>query len=126
MSRRKKLFPCGHKGYGQRCHRCDQAQVAWERKKQEKNAWEDKFDKDPIDLRTLPRNVVFKARKILKELANRKNYREFHGKRLRHDRFVISIPVTRHYRLICRDQGNLLVPEAVISHEEYNVCKPGH
>ena len=126
MSRRKKSFPCGHKGYGQRCHRCAQARVALEHKKQEKNTWEDKFGKDPIDLRTLPKNVVLKTRKILKGLANQKNYREFYGKRLRHDRLVISIPVTRHYRLICRYQGNLLVPEAVISHEEYNVCRPGH
>lgn len=126
MSRRRKSFPCGHKGYGQRCHRCAQAQMAWEQKKQEKNAWEDKFAKDPIDLRTLPKNVVLKARKILNGLAAQQDYREFHGKRLRHDRFVISIPVTRHYRLICRDRGNILIPEAVISHEDYNVCKPGH
>lgn len=119
MSRRKKRFPCGHKGYGHWCHRCVQVKVAWEQKKQEKNDWKDKLDKDPIDLRTLPRNVVLKARKILKDLTNRKNHREFHGKRLRYDRFVISIPVTEHYRLICRDQANLLVPEAAISHEEY-------
>ncbi|ACK67981.1 conserved hypothetical protein [Rippkaea orientalis PCC 8801] len=125
MSRRKKSFPCGHKGYGQICHRCAQVQVAWEQKKQEKNAWEAKFAKDPIDLRTLPKNVIIKARKILQELANQTDYRQFHGKRLRHDRFVISIPVTRHYRLICRDHGNFLAPEAVISHEDYNVCKPG-
>jgi len=58
-------------------------------------------------------------------LQDHRNYRDFHGKRLRHDRFIISIPVTRNYRLICRDYGNLLVPEAVISHEDYNVCKPG-
>ncbi|HAC65078.1 MAG TPA: hypothetical protein DCF68_16505 [Cyanothece sp. UBA12306] len=126
MSRRKKSFPCGHKGYGQVCHRCAQVQVAWEEKKREKNAWEAKFAKDPIDLRTLPKNVVLKARKILKELANQTDYRQFHGKRLRHDRFVISIPVTRHYRLICRDNGHFLTPEAVISHEDYNVCKPGN
>ncbi|MEA5536118.1 hypothetical protein [Crocosphaera sp. XPORK-15E] len=125
MSRRKKSFPCGHKGYGQICHRCAHEQTVWEQKKQEKNAWEDTFTQDPIDLRPFPRNVVLKARQILQGLANQQDYREFHGKRLRHDRFVISIPVTRHYRLICRDHGNFLTPEAVISHEDYNVCKPG-
>ncbi len=123
--RQKKQFPCGHRGYGQVCHRCAQEQSDWEIKKQEKQAWESTFDQDPIDLHNLPRNVVLKARQIIQGLQNQQNYRAFRGKRLRHDRFIISIPVTRHYRLICRDQGSLLVPEAVISHEDYNVCKPG-
>jgi hypothetical protein len=69
--------------------------------------------------------VVLKARQILDGLANHQDYRDFHGKRLRHDRFVISIPVTRNYRLLCRDQGSFLIPESVVSHEDYNVCKPG-
>lgn len=125
MSRRKKKFPCGHKGYGQICHKCAQQQATWNQKKQEKNAWEATFACDPIDMRALPKNVVIKAREIIHGLQQQKNYREFHGKRLRHDRFIISIPVTRHYRLLCRDYGSFLVPEAVISHEDYNVCKPG-
>lgn len=125
MSRRKKTFPCGHKGYGQICHSCAQKQTQWEQKKQEKEDWQATFLQDPIDLRDLPKNVVLKARQILDGLANHKDYRDFHGKRLRHDRFVISIPVTRNYRLLCRDQGSFLIPEAVVSHEDYNVCKPG-
>jgi hypothetical protein len=125
MSRRKKVFPCGHRAYGQVCHKCIQEQTQWERKKQQKNAWEATFEGDPIDLRMLPKNVVIKARTIIQGLANSRNYREFHGKRLRHDRFIVSIPVTRNYRLICRDCGSLLIPEAVVSHEDYNVCKPG-
>ncbi|MFN5516466.1 MAG: hypothetical protein ACK5CA_17470 [Cyanobacteriota bacterium] len=126
MSRRKKVFPCGHKGYGQKCHFCDQKQQVLEEKKQEKELWQATFAADPIDLRHLPKNVVLKARQILEGLANRQDYRDFHGKRLRHDRFVISIPVTRNYRLICRDQGSFLIPEEIISHETYNVCKPGN
>lgn len=125
MSRRKKKFPCGHKGYGQICHRCAQTSTDWEIKKQNKNEWEDTFTQDPIDLRELPKNVVVKARAIIDGLQERQNYRDFRGKRMRHNRFVISIPVTRNYRLICRDHGNFLAPEAVISHEDYNVCKPG-
>ncbi|NQZ65513.1 MAG: hypothetical protein HRT59_26615, partial [Crocosphaera sp.] len=48
MSRRKKNFPCGHKGYGQRCHRCAQEQMARNEKQQQKNAWEETFSKDTI------------------------------------------------------------------------------
>lgn len=125
MSRRKKTFPCGHKGYGQICHACAQVQAEQEQRKQAKEDWQATFRQDPIDLRDLPKNVVIKARQILHGLANHQDYRDFHGKRLRHDRFVISIPVTRNYRLLCRDQGSFLTPEAVVSHEEYNVCKPG-
>jgi hypothetical protein len=125
MSRRKKNFACGHKGYGQICHRCAKKQADLEQKKQHKLDWEATFAEDPINLRNLPKNVVIKSRRIMKQLENQRDYRQFHGKRLRHDRFVISIPVTRNYRLLCRDRGNLLIPEAVISHEDYNVVKPG-
>lgn len=125
MARRKKKFPCGHRGYGQICHRCAQQDEARTRKQQEKQSWKETFERDPIDLTNLPKNVVIKARKIIVGIQTQRDYREFRGKRLRHDRFIISIPVTRNYRLICRDCGSILVPEAVISHEDYNVCKPG-
>lgn len=125
MSRRKKRFPCGHRGYGQICHTCAAKQSQREQKKIYKSEWEASFAADPIDLTALPKNVVLKARRIITGLQNAKNYRDFHGKRLRHNRLIISIPVTRNYRLICRDHGSFLNPEAVISHEDYNVCKPG-
>jgi hypothetical protein len=46
MSRRKKKFPCGHKGYGQVCHHCVQLDAAWEERKRQKNAWEATFSQD--------------------------------------------------------------------------------
>lgn len=69
--------------------------------------------------------MVVKARTIIASLMTSSNYREFGGKRLRHNRFIISIPVTRNYRMLCRDCGSFLMPQEVLSHEEYNVCKPG-
>lgn len=125
MSRRKKTFPCGHKAYGQTCHRCDQQLKAREEKRQQKQEWESTFAQDPIDLTSLPTHVVIKARAIIAGLESQQNYREFGGKRLRHNRWIISIPVTRNYRMICHDCGSLLVPHAVLSHEDYNVGKPG-
>ena len=125
MPRKKKKIPCGHRGYGQICHKCEQKQTAIAQKKAQKQQWEDTFNDDIIDLRGLPKNVVAKARRILQGLQSQRNYREFRGKRLRHDRLIISIPVNRDYRLICRDRDSQIIPEAVISHEDYNVCKPG-
>jgi len=127
MPRRKKTFPCGHTGFGQTCHRCQQKDKVREEKKQQKQEWESTFAEDPIDLSSLPIHVVVKAREIIAALESQKNYRNFNGKRLRHNRWIISIPVTRNYRMLCRDQGkgSMLVPQAVLSHEDYNVDKPG-
>ncbi len=132
MSKRKKTFPCGHKGYGQKCYRCAQAILAREQsvqsqlqRQQQKREWQETFNQDPIDLRSLPKHVVLKARTIITALEQRCNYTQFGGKRLRHDRAIISIPINRDYRMICRDDGEGLVPQRVLSHEDYNVCKPG-
>ncbi|ULB45932.1 hypothetical protein H4N54_00560 [Limnospira fusiformis KN01] len=132
MPKRKKTFPCGHKGYGRVCHRCEQVKIAEEQeyreledRKNKKLEWEASFAQDLIDLRGLPDYVVIKARVIIDGLTSNKNYREFGGKRLRHNRFVISIPVTRNYRMLCQDSGSFLIPQKVLSHEDYNVCKPG-
>jgi hypothetical protein len=125
MSKRKKKFACGHVGYGKNCHKCLQQQAVRNQKIQEKNSWKDSFTHDVIDLSCLPKNVVLKARQIIRDMQNNTCYTYFRGKRLRHDRFIISIPVTKHYRLLCRDNGSFVIPEAIISHEDYNVCKPG-
>ncbi|WP_019507537.1 hypothetical protein [Pleurocapsa sp. PCC 7319] len=126
MVRQKKKFSCGHKGFGQICYRCAQADAIWQQEKKQKQDWEASFNQDSIDLRNLPKNVVLKSRRIIQQLAEHQDYRQFHGKRLRHNRLVISIPISRNYRLLCRDRGQYLSPEAVISHEDYNAVKPGH
>jgi hypothetical protein len=125
MTRRKKTFPCGHKGYGQVCHRCLQEQVIHQQKQEEKRNWQLTFELDPIDLSSLPQHVVLKARNIISGLQSHRDYREFGGKRLRHNRLIISIPVTRNYRMLCLDRGDGCEPKEVLSHEDYNVCKPG-
>jgi len=121
MSKHKKLF--SHRDNVCYCPIPEKGQL--EQRKLQRSDWEASFASDPINLRELPKNVVLKARQIIQGLAGQRDYREFHGKRLRHDRFVVSIPVTRNYRLLCRDCGSYLIPEEVISHADYNVCKPG-
>jgi len=125
MAKRKKRFSCGHQGYGQVCHKCQQKQAERLRRQRQRQAWKESFQYDPIDLRSFPKNVVIKTRKIISQLRQDNNYWRFKGKRLHHNRFIISIPINRSYRLICRDQGSYLVPEEVVSHQDYNVCKPG-
>ena len=132
MPRRKKVFPCGHKGFGQSCHVCHQEELNRQRlfdeiaaQKEEKQAWLATFAADPIDLTKLPKPIVLKARKIITGLATGESYLEFGGKRLNHNRTVISIPVTHHYRMICKEEDDHIVPKEILSHEDYNVKKPG-
>jgi hypothetical protein len=132
MAKRKRIFPCGHKGYGKACHRCTQEFVANQhyiqvlaQKQTQKQEKEASFARDIIDLRGLPDHVVTKARAIITALGENKNYRDFGGKRLRHNRLIVSIPVGRNYRMLCEDCGTFLIPQKVLSHEDYNVCKPG-
>jgi len=124
----KKLFPCGHKGSGQYCHRCAQDKAATDKAAAEKaearaqkGAWEASFAADPVDLRCLPdRALVVKAREILAAIAAGDDYTRFHGKRLSLDRQVVSVPVGHRYRLLFRDEGGGLRPFACMSHESYN------
>jgi hypothetical protein len=125
MSGHRKTFQCGHKGFGQICHRCLQEEIKDRTHRAKKRNWCDSFDGDPIDLSRLPAYVVLKARNIMNGLQTCQNYREFHGKRLRHNRLVISIPVIRNYRMLCIDRNGTLQPKQVISHEKYNITKPG-
>lgn len=72
-----------------------------EARREERQKWELTFVRDPIDLRALPRNVALRARQLLQGLASHRNYREFYGKRLLHNREVIGCSVTRNDRLLC-------------------------
>jgi hypothetical protein len=60
MSRHRKMFQCGHKGYGQICHRCLQEEVTKQEHQEKKRTWHDSFAFDPIDLKDLPSHVVLK------------------------------------------------------------------
>ena len=124
MPKRKRTFPCGHRGMGKYCHVCAEKERARSAKRQQKDEWKQTFAADPIDLQGLPKEIVAKARQILQGLAAGRDYREFSGKRLQHDRSEISIPVTRSYRLLCRASGSSLTPTRIMTHEEYNSRKP--
>jgi hypothetical protein len=89
--------------------------VTWD-----KQAWNQSFATDAIDLRRLPRAIVLKARGILAALAQGTGYWQLKGKRLRGDRTLVRIPVSYRYRLLCRMEGDRLMPLKVLSHEDYN------
>lgn len=120
----KKRFACGHRGYGQYCHCCARQQAqrtAKLRQRQGKRQqWQALFWADSIDLRPLPKSVVKKARDVVQALQQGTSYWQLSGKRLHIAREVVSIPVTRRYRLLCRDTQEGIQPVKVISHEAYN------
>lgn len=128
MSRRRRLhkkrFPCGHRGFGRYCHRCADRQARQQAKQAERKAnrqqWRATFAQDAIDLTELPKRIVLKAREILTALKQGTGYWQMAGKRLNAARDLIRIPVTRRYRLICRQEGQQITPLEVMSHEDYN------
>ena len=125
MSPRKKTFPCGHKGLGQFCHSCAAEAQALQARLEEKRSWESSFSQDIIELRNFPKHVIMKARNVLTKVKAGNSWGSLGGKILQHDRTVVSIPVTREYRLICRFESSTLTPVRLESHEDYNVTKPG-
>jgi hypothetical protein len=135
---RKKTFPCGHSGKGRFCHRCHVAKAAQtpesdsgsseadDNPKAEKEAWRETFEDDPIPLSHLPnRGLVMRARVILAEIDKGAPWHQFNGKRLQHDRNVVSIPLGRRYRILFRTDDGAPKPVEVLSHEAYNGTKPG-
>ena len=133
---RKKTYPCGHSGKGRFCHRC---RVAKDQEAQQlagaggdddaggdKEAWRSLFASDPIPLQHLPnKGLVRRARTILTEIGRGAPWHQFNGKRLQHDRNVVSIPLGRRYRIIFRTDDGAPQPVEVLSHEAYNGTKPG-
>jgi hypothetical protein len=145
---RKQTFPCGHTGKGRFCHRCEtekrdsgegddkpkaqsDAQSAKEPDKIDldkidKEAWRETFEADPIPLRHLPsKGLVQRARLILGEIQKGAPWHQFNGKRLQHDRTIVSVPLGRRYRILFRTDEGAPRPVEVLSHEAYNGTKPG-
>jgi hypothetical protein len=78
------------------------------------------FQARSIDVDGLPENIKHKAQAIIEQLENGAHYGKFHGKKMFFDRKKISIPVTYSYRLLCREVGNEIVVQDLVSHEVYN------
>ena len=142
---RKQTFPCGHTGKGRFCHRCENekrdegkpkdepagGQSAREADKLDpdkidKETWRESFEADPIPLRHLPsKGLVQRARMILDEIQRGAPWHQFNGKRLQHDRTIVSVPLGRRYRILFRTDDGTPRPVEVLSHEAYNGTKPG-
>lgn len=145
---RKRTYPCGHSGKGRFCLRCEQQTRDSEQSTTDssdaaaassspskdlvnpetidKETWREAFAADPIPLKHLPnRNLVQRARQILQEIERGAPWHQFNGKRLQHDRTIVSVPLGRRYRILFRTDDGAPRPVEVLSHEAYNATKPG-
>ncbi|WOD38387.1 hypothetical protein [Nodosilinea sp. E11] len=123
----KKTFPCGHKGHGKDCVRCQQEVEEAARKAQkqaeqqrQRHEWAVSFSLDVVNLRGLPTHVVQKSRHIIDELEIGRHFGKLGGKRMIFDKSVIRIPVGLRYRMLCREERGRITPLMVLSHEDYN------
>ena len=125
----KKQFPCGHKDKVKYCHLCKRRQQDIEKSikiKAEKKHWEQTFRDDLVDLQALGRkNLILKARRIISLISLGTPYTDFKGKRLNYNRKVISVPINHDFRLIYKQYDSELILSKIMSHEEYNIRKPG-
>ena len=55
---------------------------------------------DPIDLSMLPPAHLESAREVIRRIGEGESHTCFKGKRLKHDRRRISVPLGRHWRLL--------------------------
>ncbi len=80
---------------------------------------------DPIDLGMLPPAHQTRARAILCDVAAGAPLARFKGKRLKHDRTLISVPLGGNWRLLFKESAGKPVPRECMSHSDYNARKPG-
>ena len=125
----KKKFECGHVGRGTYCHHCNQELAERQteidsqiNRQNRKNNWLRSFEEDPISLKCIQdkKYVVKKARSIIEKITNGVPIHQLRGKHLKQCQNIISIPVGRAYRLICRTTSAGYVVECLLSHEQYN------
>ncbi len=122
MAGQRKSFPCGHAGKGKYCHRCAAAEAERQKVAQIKGDWQSRLRASPIPLDHLPKGVAENVLRVIEDLKSGKPYEDLKGKRLitMGQRDVISIPIQRRYRLICRDREGKIEPIEAITHEVYN------
>lgn len=122
----KKTFQCGHTGKGSFCHRCATErrvdllkQAATQELKSIQEEKRKAAAEAGVDLAGMPKQVINKSLEIINGLKQGVPYTQYFGKRLvRRD--MISIPIGRDYRMLCRDEAGGVTPLEVLSHEAYN------
>jgi len=117
-----KEFPCGHHGKGQYCHRCLQEEKEKRSMEYRRQEWINRLKSSPVKLDHLPKEVAEKALNIIDELRVGKSYHDIGGKRLSSMKWgnIISIPLARKYRIVCREVGGELKYLEVIIHGTYD------
>lgn len=122
MPGRRKSFPCGHRGYGSKCHACEAEAREREQRQRIRAERQALFDADPIDLSHLPDPIVQKAREVIQALAAGAPWRRLGGRKLNNEPGIIRFPLGYSYRLVCRQTAGGIVPLKAMSHEKYNTA----
>lgn len=120
MTKRRKIFDCGHAGFGSFCHEC-QRRLSEEAKHQAKREQRRAlYVCDQVDLTGLPEEIARKAQQVITSLQKGKFPNHVSAKRFNSDRNIVSIRLNRRYRMVCQEQAGHLTPMRVLSHEDYN------
>ncbi|WP_031568614.1 DUF7682 family zinc-binding protein [Acidithiobacillus thiooxidans] len=130
MPTRRKKFDCGHRGLGAYCHRCaqgftpDRGRLNRRKGKSASAARSgEPLECLGIDLRILPHGSLRKKAQaaLLGIVRDGKPYPIFGGKRMLHNRRILSVPLGRNWRLLLEEQEDKRKTVlSILSHESYN------
>jgi hypothetical protein len=116
----KRIFPCGHKGKGQYCHRCKTASEERARRQEDRSH---KLEMERLlgaPSNQIPLKVLRKAAAIKRRFDETGTLDGIKGRRMVADPSLFSVHVTYSYRMLFRKSNGRLVYESTISHEDYN------
>ncbi len=129
----KKRFPCGHRGLGQFCHHCDQAESRRAREEEAAAAraaaeagWRQLFPRQAADYHRFPPRVTAAATEIARALRAGCHFSLLGGDRMQCDRRLVRFALPGFYRLVGEEGvGGAATSLRVMSHERYNRFFPG-
>ena len=117
---RRRIFPCGHTGKGRYCHTCERLEKQLAEKQQKRQEWRERCDSYDVVLDCLPVPIAKKAMHVMTKMDEGEPYRSVQGKQLHNlGCRLVSVPIGRSYRLVCRYSKMGVRPIEVLSHGEY-------
>ena len=131
MAGRRKLFDCGHRGYGAYCHACRQQRERQEQKEPPglgrqrewdifSPIWDEWFPGQAGASHKFPLAVVKRATNLAERLLSA-HYSTLRGDKMQGDPRRVRFELPGRYRMVGRlEPGDRVVDIEVLTHAEYN------
>lgn len=118
----RQSFPCGHRGYGQYCHRCRQDQGAVQAREATRDGRQVLADLLGVAVGQFPERIVRRAAVIVRQVlvGGLPALRALGAKKILSADGILSIPIGRRYRLLFAVEQDRARYLALLSHSDYD------